>query len=296
MAAGVYATVGLLVATATASDDFGVSPLLALLGTGLFALIVFGGGASREAGLWPSLVDRVSPVLRLRIRAASVGLAFVVFCAALLLAISLALHFSDGLTVLDALSPGLIGNILLLVLGIAYLPNALIWVSAFLFGTGFAIGEGTAVSPFAVEAGPLPAFPLLTAVPSSVGSWLPIVLLLPLVAGALATRVGRKQTPLAVRRLTALVERLWIAGLAAAVVLVAASIAGGALGTGQMSDLGPNALLTAFAAFALLLIGGILGDSLRALMLSIRARRADTDSLDLRDESKDFLGVSKSLG
>lgn len=295
IAAGVYATIGLLVASATASEDFAVSPLVALLGTGTFALLVFGGGASREAGLWPSLVDRFSPGFRLRIRAASVGLAFVVFCAALLLAASLALHFSDGLTVLDALSPGLIGNILLLVLGIAYLPNALVWVSSFLFGPGFAIGEGTIVSPFAVEAGSVPTFPLVTAIPSTVGSWMPVLLVMPLIAGALATRVGRRETPLAVLKVYSLIERVWIAALAAFVVLVAALIAGGSLGNGQMSDLGPSALLTALAAFVLLLVGGILGDSLRALRAWVRARRR-TDSVDLREESKDFLGVSKSLG
>jgi hypothetical protein len=294
IAAGVYATIGLLVASATASEDFGVSPLAALMGTGLFALVVFGGGASREAGLWPSLVDRISPVLRLRIRAASVGLTFVVFAAALLLAGSLALHFSDGLTVLDALSPGFIGNIFLFVLGIAYLPNALVWVSSFIFGTGFAIGQGTTISPFVVEAGPVPAFPLVTAIPASSSSWLPVLLVLPLIAGALATRVGRKQNPLTVMALATLIERLWIAGLAAIAVLVAAFIAGGSLGAGQLSDLGPNALLTAFAAFALLIVGGVLGDSLRALKVSVRARRS-SDSLDLREESKDFSGVSKSL-
>jgi len=295
MAAGVYATIGLLVATATASDGFGVSPLVALVGTGLFALVVFGGGASREAGLWPSLVGRISPVLRLRIRAAAVGLTFVVFCSALLLAVSLALHFSDGLTVLDALSPGFIGNILLFVLGIAYLPNALVWVSSFIFGTGFAVGQTTMVSPFVLEAGPVPAFPLLTAIPASVSPWLPVVLALPLIAGALATRVGRKHTPLAILGLASLIERIWIAGLVAIAVLVASFIAGGSLGAGQMSDLGPSALLTAIAAFGLLLMGGFLGDSLRALQMVIRARRG-SDSVDLREESKDFLGVSKSLG
>jgi hypothetical protein len=295
IAAGAYATIGLLVASATASEAVAVSPLVALLGTGTFALLVFGGGASREAGLWPSLVDRFSPVFRLRIRAASVGLAFVVFCAGLLLAVSLALHFSDGLTVLDALSPGFTGNVLLLVLGIAYLPNALVWASSFLFGTGFAIGEGTIVSPFAVEAGPVPAFPLVTAIPSTVGSWMPVLLVMPIIAGALATRVGRRETPLAVLEVHSLIERVWIAALAAFVVLVAALIAGGSLGNGQMSDLGPSALLTALAAFVLLLVGGILGDSIRALSALVRARRG-TDSVDLREESKDFLGVSKSLG
>ncbi len=293
MAAGVYATIGLLVATATASDEVSVSPFFALMGTGVFALLVFGGGASREAGLWPSIADRLTVAMRRRIRGALVAVVAVAFCAALLLAVSLALHFSDSLTVLDALSPGLVGNVLLLVLVVAYLPNAIVWASSYLFGTGFAVGQGTEVSPFAVDVGAVPAFPLLTAIPESAQPWMPVVLLVPLIAGALGTRVGRA-VPLKLLDTRDLVERVWVAGIGAVVVAVATFIASGSLGSGSLTDLGPNAALTALAAFLLFFVGGVLGDALRHASRWIRQRRG-IDSIDVRDESKDFLGVSKSL-
>ena len=128
--AGVYATIALLVATATANEAASVSPAAAIIGAGLFAVVVFGGGATREAGLWPSIVDRFSPHVRLRLRAGLVSFGVIVAGAGVTLAVSLALHFSTGLTILETLSPGLIGNILLFLLGIAYLPNALIWASS----------------------------------------------------------------------------------------------------------------------------------------------------------------------
>ena len=132
--AGVYATIALLVATATANEAASVSPAAAIIGAGLFAVVVFGGGATREAGLWPSIVDRFSPHVRLRLRAGLVSFGVIVAGAGVTLAVSLALHFSTGLTILETLSPGLIGNILLFLLGIAYLPNALIWASSFVVG------------------------------------------------------------------------------------------------------------------------------------------------------------------
>jgi uncharacterized membrane protein len=91
-----------------------------------------------------------------------------------------------------------------------------------------------------------------------------------------------------------LVERVWVAGIGAVVVAVATFIASGSLGSGSLTDLGPNAALTALAAFLLFFVGGVLGDALRHASRWIRQRRG-TDSIDVRDESKDFLGVSKSL-
>ena len=274
MGAAVYATVALVVSTATATAEAHVEPILAVLGTGIFALVVFGGGASRDAGLWPSVTARVPGFIRVRFRAAFVAVGTLACAAALLLAFSLAWHFTTGMTLMGVLAPGLIGNVLLFLLGILYLPNMLIWAISFVVGSGFAVGEGTSISPFGVTYDGLPAFPLLSAVPDAGSNVFLLVLLVPLVAGALATLVLSRAKPLRVRDRGAAAERVWVAGIAGTLVLVASWFAAGSLGGEQMAKLGPDALTTGLATFVLVLIGGLLGDSIRMFLRAMTNGRA----------------------
>ncbi len=293
--AGVYATIALLVATTTANEAAAVTPLSAIVGAGAFALLVFGAGATKEAGLWPSIVDRFTPKMRLRLRAGLVSFGAIVSASGVLLAGSLAFHFSTGLTILDTLSPGLVGNVLLFILGLAYLPNALIWASSFVVGPGFAVGQDTVVSPFGVQAGAVPAFPLLGGMPEVASSWMPALLVIPLIAGGMGMALASGKRPIAVFERSALIERTWVAGVAASVMFLASWLAGGGLGSGRMSDLGPNALYVGLATFALTFVGGVLCDQLR------RARNWRTDRraarlIDVRDQSNSILDVGRHIG
>ncbi|MGC5276343.1 DUF6350 family protein, partial [Escherichia coli] len=53
-------------------------------------------------------------------------------------------------------------------------------------GAGFALGTGTTVAPQAVELGPVPALPVLGALPSGAGEAFLAVLAVPLLAGIIA--------------------------------------------------------------------------------------------------------------
>lgn len=293
--AGVYATIALFVATSTANDAASVGPLSAAIGAGVFALVVFGAGATKEAGLWSSIVDRFTPKSRIRMRAGLIAFGTILAGSAVVLAVSLAIHFSTGLTILDALAPGLIGNLLLFILGLAYLPNAVIWTSSFVLGPGFAVGQGTTVSPFGVEIGAVPAFPLLGAVPEQSSSWMPIVLFIPLFAGGIAMSMMSGKRPLATFDRESMIERAWVAGFAAALMLIASWFAGGGLGSGRLVEVGPNAFYVAGATFVLVLLGGILCDQLRRLR-NWRADRKASRPVDLRDKAGDILDVGRHIG
>lgn len=292
MAAGVYGTVGLLVSSVVSDATSSVSSIWALLGTAIFAAIVYGAASVEEAKLWPTLLDRFSAEFRLRFRSAAVGVCTIAGGAALLFAFSMAWHFATGLTILDALAPGLIGNVLLFLLGVAYLPNLIIWASAFTLGTGFAVGVDSGVSPFGVTAGQVPSLPALAAVPDAVPSWMPIVLIIPLIAGALMMRRYSREEPLIIRDRYNAIVRAVIAGLAAAMVFVACWFASGSLGNGAMSQLGPSAYKTALAAFVLLFIGGYLGDIIRLAVSNIQARRS-VKQIDVRDKARDFIDINQ---
>ena len=66
----------------------------------------------------------------------------------------------------EALHPGVAGAIALLLLQLAFAPNALIWSASYALGSGFSLGAGSVVAPAATQLGMVPGIPLLGALPS----------------------------------------------------------------------------------------------------------------------------------
>ena len=66
------------------------------------------------------------------------------------------------------LAPVAVGAALLLLAQLAYVPNAVVWAISFTLGPGFAFGTGTVIAPTGSALGPLPAFPMLAALPPGV--------------------------------------------------------------------------------------------------------------------------------
>ncbi|MFL6130039.1 MAG: DUF6350 family protein, partial [Mycobacteriales bacterium] len=155
------------------------------------------------------------------------------------------------------LDPGLVGGGVLVVGCILLLPNAALWAVAYAAGPGFAVGVGTGISPFAAVLGPVPAFPLLAALPQD-GSPPPAVravLLLPVLAGVAAGVVLVRSLPPEPATTDGARHRMlpaagWglVAGLAAAVALtLLAAVAGGRLGDGYLAAVGPSPWQVALA-------------------------------------------------
>lgn len=161
--------------------------------------------------------------------------------------------------VVRGLEPGLGGGAVLAVTELGYVPNLAAWALAWLAGPGFAVGAGTHWATSGVVDGPLPAVPLLGALPTDAmtGGTARLSPVLLVVAGLLAGGVVH-------RRLRA--ARAWepaAAGLAAGVVcglLVAAGVgaASGAAGTGLLAQIGASAWPVAGLAAAGVAIGAAL--------------------------------------
>ena len=132
------------------------------------ALLAGGFGAARGLAYRRSLARRVPPRPRSVILGMAAALAVLVVFGAVLAAASLAIHLHSYKSAIDALNPGFGGSALLLLAGLVYLPNSVVWAIAYMLGPGFAFGVGTAVSPSALALGALPAFPMLAALPVGV--------------------------------------------------------------------------------------------------------------------------------
>jgi hypothetical protein len=136
-------------------------------------------------------------------------------------------------------------------LALALLPNAAVWGASYGLGVGFTLGAGSVVAPLASGGYPaLPGFPLLRALPGPGGSSLLTcaAAVVPLVAVlTLAGCVARAAVPAEAGSRPHEVTGPWHAALTAALacccfaalVTALAAAAGGPLGTGLLTHVGP---------------------------------------------------------
>jgi len=120
---------------------------------------------------------------------------------------------------------------------LAFAPNLVLWAVAWVAGPGFAVGQGTVFAPTEVVSGPLPALPMLGALPTdpvAQGPWVPLAVV---AAGALAGwwlhRRLAATTPW--RPGAVALGAGVVAGLAVAALSV---LAGGSAGPGRMAEVG----------------------------------------------------------
>jgi hypothetical protein len=157
--------------------------------------------------------------------------------ASLLLFASLAVHGASVSGAVTALGGGGVGATVIVALDVALLPNAVVFVLGYIAGPGFAVGAGSDVTMNGASSGPLPALPLLEALPVGPASTIVGVLAIVVIiaAGALAARrIARTGQPLGPSMLAAVG-----AGAAAGVIAaLLAAISGGPMGPGRMATVG----------------------------------------------------------
>ena len=156
-----------VVATASTQRGSAAEVGSVLVGAGAFALVAGGCGVLHGAGLWSDLWDLLPEPALPVLRGAAAGLAVLVGGGALLLAGSVAGHFGPVSEVARSLHVGAGGGFALLLLGLLAVPTAVVWAASYAVGPGFAVGVGTAVAPSGVALGPVPALPLLGALPDT---------------------------------------------------------------------------------------------------------------------------------
>jgi Family of unknown function (DUF6350) len=239
-----YSLLTAALALVSRSGQFSASvPQAAVCGL-LIALAAGGLGGARALAPWGQLV-RLLPPRQRSVVAAVLGCVGVLAAAGALLAGgSLVMHLHEAATLQRSLGAGKIGALLLLLLQIGYVPNAVVWAVAFALGPGFAFGAGTVVAPTGAALGPLPAVPLLAALPPGVHAalppWLaPVVLALPYLAGGIGGWLLIRMAP------TFGVEAAPLWGLASGVLAgilmgVLAAFSGGPLGDGRLTAVGPS--------------------------------------------------------
>ena len=177
----------------------------AVLAAFLLAFVAGGIGGARALAPWRRLLGLLPERPRSLVAGTLGTLAVLTAAGAMLAGGSVAVHIGTFRSMTSALAPGLVGGLLLLLLELAFIPNAIVWAVAYLLGPGFAFGYGTVVAPTGNALGALPMFPMLAALPSGPGPGQPagvpgwvsfVVLATPYLAGVfgglLIVRSGRR--------------------------------------------------------------------------------------------------------
>ncbi len=196
LAAG-YGLLAALVARLAGTPAVAVGPVSAGLGAAGLAVLAGGLGAVRAGHLGPAVTGLLPEPVPAVARAAAAAVALLVAAGAALVVLGLAVHAGRAVALTRTLDPGLVGVAVLLLVGVLLAPNAVVWGAAYAAGPGFAVGAGTGVSPFGAALGPVPALPLLAALPqgATAAPALRVVLVLPVVAGVLAGVLVSRRLP-----------------------------------------------------------------------------------------------------
>lgn len=294
-ALAVYALFG-LGAAYLADDGVTSAPLAAgacvpLIAAGAGLII----GAYREAGSWGRLigVDLAEWIATTSqhsrwagsyvwsaVRAAFLAVLSALGLSALLLAVTLAIHWAAIATIYERLDAGILGGAVVTIGQLGFIPNLAVWTLAWSSGAGFALGTGSSISPLATTAGPLPALPVLGAVPSGQLEYGMAALALPVVAGILAGwwffREGENhfdewlQLKVEARWFTATASTvtlgLFIGVLAGAGTAVVAFLSRASVGVGRFVEIGPDPWWTALLIAAEVGVGVVIGYAVSPLL------------------------------
>jgi hypothetical protein len=85
---------------------------------------------------------------------------------AAVLVTSLWMHLKQVEALHQTLQPGVAGGIALVLLQLAFAPNAIVWSASYALGSGFSVGAGSVIAPAATQLGMVPGIPLLGALPA----------------------------------------------------------------------------------------------------------------------------------
>lgn len=187
-------------------------------------------------------------------------------------------HFSAVDKIYDLYGVSLGAGILIWLAQLLYLPTVQTWALAWVLGPGFQQGTGTIRSLTEVKAGPIPAVPILGALPDQTPGYWVLALI---VAGSLVVGYGLYTSMARVDFFSHIAS--FLVGALSFTVLTAwfCFLASGSLGAGRMSAWGVQPLATAAMGFILVwlpivLVGVVLHPRARAYLADnfFRARRA----------------------
>ncbi|WP_132878672.1 DUF6350 family protein [Tamaricihabitans halophyticus] len=277
--AGAHAGCGFLLAMLVSGSDLDSSPLLGMLVPGGIAAVAATVPLARRCGIFARLRVWLDETAPRGLRAGLVGISGLVAVGTLTYLLGIALAFPTVRQLFTEQADGFGSGLGMLLLSVAYVPNAVLGATSFALGPGITLGSAH-IGMFEFSGGPVPALPILAALPEQQAQWWPVFLLAPAAVGALVGWMCRKAAPRPFDRLRMVI----VAGAVTALGWVLlGSLAGGSLAGGPFDPVRVPADLVSVAAFlSIVLPGGLL-----AWFAGERPARSGAPAQEMTDEQEE---------
>ncbi|MCU1535590.1 MAG: hypothetical protein JWR53_2071 [Glaciihabitans sp.] len=196
------------------------------------------------------------------LRGGAATAAIVTAIAAILVAVLFIGNYARIITLYEGLHGEGLGGFAITLGQLAFLPNLVVWAASWLVGPGFSIGAGSSVTPIATALGPIPALPVLGALPQGDSPFGLAGLLVPVIAGFLVGAVFRGRlvgTQGIVGRRQVLLAGAGIGVVGGAVLGILAAASAGGVGPGRLQVVGPDGWQIALWAAVEIAVAALFG-------------------------------------
>ncbi|MDQ1555794.1 MAG: hypothetical protein QOI02_796, partial [Actinomycetota bacterium] len=196
------------------------------------------------------------------LRGGAATAAIVTAIAAILVAVLFIGNYARIITLYEGLHGEGLGGFAITLGQLAFLPNLVVWAASWLVGPGFSIGAGSSVTPIATALGPIPALPVLGALPQGDSPFGLAGLLVPVIAGFLVGAVFRGRlvgTQGIVGPRQVLLAGAGIGVVGGAVLGILAAASAGGVGPGRLQVVGPDGWQIALWAAVEIAVAALFG-------------------------------------
>lgn len=250
--AGAHAVLGVIIAVLFSGAKASADPLTAFCVPAAIAGVSATAGLARQCGLIAFARGYLDDAAVIGLRSGVFGLAGLLASGSVVLAVSEMLSAPTMHALFGGHASGFGSGLGMLLLSIAYLPNAVLFGLAFVTGPGFSFGE-VEVGPFGFTGGEVLGVPLLAAIPNGYAGWWPVFLVLPAAVGALVGWTVRRCDPSPRARLRVVAVAGALVGFGCVVL---GALAGGQLGSGGFDAVVIPVALVSVAAFLWIVVPG----------------------------------------
>lgn len=136
-------------------------------------------------GTWSLIFDDLDEVIKRIIKLILRYLLLVLIIGFLVVAVAIGLNYRNMLLIQSSLLGGIVAVIAVIISGIGWLPNFILWAWAWITNSTVALGAGSNISLNSVTISQLPAWPWFGLIPTTLPSWTRYFFLIPIFIGVL---------------------------------------------------------------------------------------------------------------
>ena len=136
-------------------------------------------------GTWSLIFDDLDEVIKRIIKLILRYLLLVLLIGFLVVAVAIGLNYRNMLLIQSSLLGGIVAVIAVIISGVGWLPNFILWAWAWITNSTVALGAGSNISLNSVTISQLPAWPWFGLIPTTLPSWTRYFFLIPIFIGVL---------------------------------------------------------------------------------------------------------------